>query len=239
MIELAGIGKRFDGRPVLRDVHLSVPRGRRMALLGPSGSGKTTLLRIVAGLERPDEGSVRLDGRVVSGGHGMVAPFRRNLSLIFQGLSLWPNMTVKEHLTFVRPRSGDGGDGIDIGALLTRVGLDGVQGRFPHQLSGGERQRLAIARALVPLPKVLLMDEPFSHLDFDLKTEVIHLIDAFWRERAMTVLWVTHQLEDALYWCDEVAWLRKGAVEEKGSRETLRPLWEERFRAMGPGREAL
>lgn len=163
MIEVKNVFKKYREIDALKDVSFKVNKNILLTILGPSGSGKTTLLRLIAGLERPDKGKILLDGKIVSTPSKIVLPYKRKISMIFQNLSLWPHMTVEQHLNFVLK------DSKKIENILDKVKLTGFKKRYPHQLSGGEKQRLAIARALITEPSYLLMDEPFSHLDFSLK----------------------------------------------------------------------
>ena len=166
------VTKHFDGTAAVAGVTFDIPDGGAVALVGPSGCGKTTVLRIVAGLETPDTGEVWLDDeRVAAEGASFVPPHRRGIGLVPQDLALWPHMSVARHLEFVlgsrgvprraRPRT------IDDTLRLARI--EGLAERYPHQLSGGEQQRLALARALVVTPRLLLLDEPFSSLDTELR----------------------------------------------------------------------
>ncbi len=214
MIKICDVSKRYGGYDALRQVSLELSPGEILLLAGPSGCGKTTLLRIIAGLERPDEGKVLIDGAEASTPAYVLEPCKRNVSLIFQDLALWPHMSVREHVGFairgdrlpkavIRSRTDD---------ILRSVSLDGLGTRHPHQLSGGERQRLAIARALAPDARWLLMDEPFASLDLFLTEELEELIVRLKKNIGMGILYVTHSPRGALPVADRVALMREGHI---------------------------
>ncbi len=174
VLEARGLTKRYPGAdaPAVDDVGLAVREGEIVAVVGESGCGKTTLLRLVAGLEVPDRGEVRLGGRAVAGGGAWVPPEHRGVGMLFQDFALFPHLRVAENVAFglhghPRPERRRRAR-----AMLERVGLGGLADRHPHQLSGGQQQRVALARALAPEPRLLLLDEPFSHLDAPLKAEL-------------------------------------------------------------------
>lgn len=221
MIEIDNISRYYGQSTALEDVRLSVDAGRCLVLLGPSGSGKTTLLRIVAGLDRPDDGEIRLEGRTASTAKAVMPPESRNMAMIFQSLALWPHMTALAHIAFAanRRRGQTGGKDRRDRALdiLARMHLTGREKRYPHELSGGEKQRLAIARALAAEPGCLLMDEPFSNLDPHLKEDLLALTLREKTTRNMAVVYVTHQIDEALAAADEMAVLRDGKIRKTWS----------------------
>src|SRR5262245_59748964 len=166
-----GIQKHFGAVEVLHDVDLDVAPGTVVALLGPSGCGKTTLLRILAGLERPDAGEVRLGDRVMTGPGAWVPPEKRRVGMVFQDWALFPHMTVERNVGYGIGRR-DPDRRSRVAQALALVGLQGLGDRRPGTLSGGQQQRVALARALAPRPTVLLLDEPFSNLDTTLRVQV-------------------------------------------------------------------
>jgi iron(III) transport system ATP-binding protein len=204
---LSSVAREIGGRPVLRGVSLEVPEGETLALLGPSGAGKTSLLRVIAGLDRPDGGEVRIGGRDVT----RRPPRERGVGLVFQDLALWPYMTVEEHL-----------EGGDIGSLVSRFALGGLGRRRPHELSGGEKQRLALARAVAHDPRVVLLDEPFSGLDPLLRRSLAEAFAELQRDRGFTAVWVSHHLDGAVSRASRAALLKDGRVEQAGSWADLR-----------------
>jgi putative spermidine/putrescine transport system ATP-binding protein len=197
------------------DVHLRVGAGEFFTLLGPSGSGKTTTLRVIAGFERPDAGTVSLDGEDITNR----PPYSRDVNTVFQDYALFPHMTVAENVAYglkVKrvPRSERDQR---VAEVLARVRLAEYGKRKPVQLSGGQRQRVALARSIVNRPKVLLLDEPLGALDLKLRQEMQEFLKALQRELGMTFLYVTHDQEEALTMSDHVAVFNQGKIEQIGT----------------------
>jgi iron(III) transport system ATP-binding protein len=206
-VAVEAIDKAFDTTPVLHDVSLVVDPGTIVALLGPSGCGKTTLLRIIAGLERPDAGSVSIGGRDVTA----VPPERRRVGMVFQDWALFPHMTVERNVGYGIPkRAPDRAQRID--DALALVGLSGLGDRMPGTLSGGQQQRVALARALAPRPSVLLLDEPFSNLDTALRVQVRAEVHALLADLGITSVFVTHDQDEAFVLGDHVAVMSGGRI---------------------------
>lgn len=217
-VDLRGVGKSFDGIPVLREVDFSADGLRSLVLLGPSGSGKSTLLRILAGLMPADTGHVELDGMEVAGDETALRAYRRQIGVVFQGYNLFPHLTALENIVLpleqvhglavadARSRAGE---------LLERFRLAGHGHKKPGQLSGGQRQRVAIARALGNRPKLLLLDEPTSALDPEMAAEVLATIETLKQENTDFIL-VTHQIPFARRVADRVIFLAEGRVVEAG-----------------------
>ena len=161
------LSKTFDGVDALRGVSLAVDRGAALGLFGPTGSGKTTLLRLIAGLDRPDSGHIEVDEKIVSGNGHFIAPRDRDLGMVFQDLALWPHLDVQRQLDFVLKEryTNRASRETRLDELIVRADLESQRRKRPAELSGGESQRLAFARALANEPKLLLLDEPFAHLD--------------------------------------------------------------------------
>ena len=218
MIRLDNVTKQFGGVAAVDGASLCVARGEIVALLGPSGCGKTTLLRLIAGFERPDGGSVTVDGRLVASPAAWIAPEARRVGMVFQDYALFPHLTVAGNIGFGLPRRTRASR---VPELLAVVGLDGLERRYPHELSGGQQQRVALARALAPSPELVLLDEPWSNVDpflrESLRAEVAEII----RPLGVTVLLVTHDREEAFTLADRIALMRDGSVVQEGTAEEL------------------
>ncbi|MFV0293345.1 MAG: ABC transporter ATP-binding protein [Paracoccus sp. (in: a-proteobacteria)] len=215
MLEIADIKRNFSGMAAVRGVSFSVRAGEITCLLGPSGCGKSTTLRMIAGIEQPDAGVIRIDGQVMSRGRDHVPPERRSIGMVFQDLALFPHMTIAENVGFglSRMHKADG----RIGHLLERVGLPDHASKYPHQLSGGEQQRIALIRALATRPKVMLLDEPFSSLDQRLRVEMRELTRELLQEAGAAVVLVTHDPEEAMLLADRIAIMREGQIKQEGT----------------------
>ena len=215
-IDAEAIHKRFDEDFVaLDDVSLAVPEGSLTALLGPSGSGKSTLLRIMAGLETPDSGVIKIAGNDVT----RARPQERGIGFVFQHYAAFAHMSVRDNVAFglkirKRPRS-EVRDKVD--ELLSLVGLTQWGDQRPHQLSGGQRQRMALARALAIEPRVLLLDEPFGALDANVRAELHRWLRRLHDEQHVTTVLVTHDQEEAMEVADTIAVMNKGRIEQVGS----------------------
>lgn len=213
-VRLDHLCKRFGAREILRGVELDVPSGACLGLLGVSGSGKTTVLRIIAGLERPDAGKVTLGERAVDDGRTFVPPHARRVGMVFQDLALWPHLTAEQHLTLVTRalNLGRGERRRLAGEWLERCHLENVRRSRPDQLSGGEKQRLALARTLLPEPRVLLLDEPYTGLDPELGNEMKALVARFHRDQGLTTIIVSHDPRDMEGLADSCVRLRDGVI---------------------------
>jgi sulfate transport system ATP-binding protein len=222
-IEIRNLTKRFGPTLVCDGLNLDIPSGELVALLGPSGSGKTSLLRIIAGLEQPDAGTVRLDGKDAT--HDDVRD--RNVGFVFQHYALFGHMTVYENVAFglrVRPkalRQSEATIRSKVGELLALVQLDTLGARYPHQLSGGQRQRIALARALAVEPKVLLLDEPFGALDAKVRKELRRWLRRLHDEVHVTSVFVTHDQDEAMEVADRVVVMNRGRLEQDGAPEEV------------------
>ncbi len=214
-IVVSGANKRYGDFAALDNVDFVVPSGSLTALLGPSGSGKSTLLRSIAGLDRPDTGSVVINGRDVT----KVPPQRRGIGFVFQHYAAFKHLTVRDNVAFGlkirKQRKADIDAKVD--NLLEVVGLAGFQTRYPNQLSGGQRQRMALARALAVDPEVLLLDEPFGALDAKVREDLRAWLRRLHDEVHVTTVLVTHDQAEALDVADRIAVLNKGRIEQVGS----------------------
>lgn len=215
---LQGVSGGYDTATVLDGIDLTVDPGEVVAILGPSGSGKTTLLRIIAGLHRESGGIVMLDGRDL---HAVPA-HRRGIGLVPQDGALFPQRTVVGNIAYgLRGRRSRAEVEERVSALLALVGLTGLEPRFPSELSGGQRQRVAVARALAPQPRLVLLDEPFSALDADARTRVREGVIDVLRRADVGVLLITHDREEAMTLADRVAVLHAGRILHSGTPREL------------------
>jgi iron(III) transport system ATP-binding protein len=222
-LSLSSVSKSFAAVHAVNSVDLEIAEGEFVALLGPSGCGKTTLLRLIAGLERPEQGTIAFDGEVVAGTGRFVDPEDRRLGMVFQSYALWPTMTVAENIGFglrVRGRSRRERD-IAVERAMQTVKLDGLGGRRPSQLSGGQRQRVALARCLALEPRLILLDEPLANLDAHLRSSVLEELRRIHREVGATFVLVTHDQSEAMQVADRVIVMNAGRIEQVGTPEAL------------------
>jgi ABC-type Fe3+/spermidine/putrescine transport system ATPase subunit len=223
-ISIAGLTKVYPGgNHALRDVGLDVEPGTFVVLLGPSGSGKTTLLRCLAGIERITSGRIAIGAATVAEGRMHVPPDKRDLSMVFQDYALWPHLTVKDNVAFALRRRKLSRDEARAraAAMLERVGLGALTGRYPNELSGGEQQRVALARALVADTSLILCDEPLSNLDADLRERMRVEISSLVREATTTTVYITHDQAEAFALADRVGVLESGRIVQEGTPEEI------------------
>src|SRR5918994_2506346 len=217
-IRISGVTKRFGDVVAVDAADLEVARGEIVALLGPSGCGKTTLLRTIAGFERPDSGTIEVDGRPVAGGGAWLPPEARRVGMVFQDYALFPHLTVADNVGFGLPRDERTQR---VPALLAVVDLCGLGARYPHELSGGQQQRVALARALAPSPGIVLLDEPWSNVDPQLRAELRQEVSSVLRPLGLTAILVTHDREEAFPFAGRIALMRAGAIVQVGTPEEL------------------
>src|SRR6056297_2607741 len=221
VLSLEGIEHSYGSECVVESYSLDVYDGEILTLLGPSGCGKTTTLRLIAGLESPDSGEIQLHGTVVADSDRSVAPEDRNVGVVFQDFALFPHLTAAENVRF----------GIDdwpadqrderVDELLELVGLAEQAEAYPDELSGGQQQRIALARSIAPEPDLLLLDEPFSNLDVDLRVEMREEVRRILKDAGVTAVSVTHDQEEALSISDRVAVMHDGRIEQVGRPEAV------------------
>lgn len=213
-VKLEKVGKRYGAQWVVRNIDLHIQRGEFFTFLGPSGCGKTTLLRMIAGFVEPDAGLVRLDGQAVN----QVPPWRRDIGMVFQSYALWPHLSVFENVAFgLRERKVPRAElNQRVTNALEQVDLQGTEARRPSQLSGGQQQRVALARTLVIQPRVLLLDEPLSNLDAQLRIEMRLELLKLQRDLGLTTIYVTHDQEEALAMSTQIAVIDRGRVVQQG-----------------------
>lgn len=219
LIDLQHITKSFDGQMVLDDLNLYIRENEFLTLLGPSGCGKTTTLRILGGFETPDSGRVIFDGQDITN----LAPNKRQLNTVFQKYALFTHMTIAENIAFglrIRKKSEDYIKD-KIRYALKLVNLDGYENRMPDSLSGGQQQRIAIARAIVNEPKVLLLDEPLGALDLKLRQDMQYELIRLKNELGITFIYVTHDQEEALTMSDTIVVMNQGYIQQIGTPEDI------------------
>ncbi len=216
LLSIQSVSKQYTATdaPAVNGVSFDCSRGEVVALIGGSGSGKTTLLRIIAGLEIPDAGEVVLDEKMLNSPSVFVPPEKRDCGLVFQEYALFPNKTVRQNIAFGK---GATDDLKQVESLVELAGIGGLEERFPHEISGGQQQRVALVRALATRPTLLLLDEPLSHLDPELRESVRTELLKLFRETSTTVLFVSHDIEDAMAMADRMIVMREGAAEQIGT----------------------
>jgi len=216
ILEVLDLHKSYGGQKALAGIGFSVSRGEIISVLGPSGCGKSTLLQLIAGLQRPDGGEIRLRGETVSSRSRFVPPEKRRINMVFQDYALWPHMTVYDNISYGLKRNRNSSADIKrkVDELLAMLHLENLASRLPAQLSGGQQQRVAIARALATEPDLLLLDEPLSNLDMRLRIEMRTEMSYLFRKLGTTVFHVTHDPEEAFAMADRLIMMRSGAIDQ-------------------------
>jgi iron(III) transport system ATP-binding protein len=226
ILHLEGLTKQFSQTTIaaVEAVTLTLPKGDLLGLLGPSGCGKTTLLRLIAGFEQPQAGTIEIAERIVAGGGYWIPPEQRDVGMVFQDYALFPHLTVAKNVAFglrnlgkqqrhdIKKRTKE---------AIALVGLEGLENRYPHELSGGQQQRVALARALAPQPALVLLDEPLSNLDVQVRLRLRQEVRDILKATGTSGVFVTHDQEEALSISDWVAVMRKGRLEQFGTPEEV------------------
>src|SRR5262247_654514 len=218
-VELRGLVKRYGEVAVVDDISLTIEHGRLVCLLGPSGCGKTTTLRLIAGFVEPSAGEIKVGEQVISSPSRTVPPERRNMSMIFQSYALWPHMTVAQNVAYGLELRKVDRETIKskLKAILETTHLEQLADRYPGELSGGQQQRVALARALIVEPETLLLDEPLSNLDANLREEMRFEVRRLHDEYRYTTVYVTHDQSEAMTTADVIAVMNAGKIEQLGS----------------------
>ncbi|MFC5386172.1 ABC transporter ATP-binding protein [Aquamicrobium segne] len=231
MLAVNGLVRRLGPGFTLGPIDLSIEARQIVCLVGHSGCGKSTLLRLIAGIERPGSGTIGLNGKILAGPDRFVEPEKRNIGFVFQDYALFPHMTIEQNILFglrKRPRKEAQ---TRVAMLLELTALTAMADRYPHMLSGGEQQRAALARALAPEPSIVLMDEPFSNLDRDLRERLRHDTVALLRQTHTTAVIVTHDAEEALSIGDRIILMKSGQIIQQGSSRDLHDQPVDRYSA--------
>ena len=223
LIELAHVSLTYPNAaaPAIHDLSLEIAEGATLSILGPSGCGKTTVLRAIAGFERPQSGTITIAGRPVCDSSHWVPPEARGVGKVFQDYALFPHLTVSQNVAFGLRRLEPQAAARMVVTTLDLVGLTDLKDRYPHELSGGQQQRVAIARALAPKPIVILLDEPFSNLDPDMRGQMREEVEEILRLTGTTAVLVTHDHDEAFAMADRIAVLNGGRLEQVDNPESI------------------
>lgn len=220
-LSISNVSSDYQGLVILHQLNLTLQQGEIVALLGPSGCGKTTLLKAIAGLQGISQGSIKINGQVLSGEGVFIASEQRGVGMIFQDYALFPHLTVGDNILF-------GVKGLNklerqtrLEDMLELVKLTGLGERYPHELSGGQQQRVSIARALAYEPELMLLDEPFSNIDAQVRHEMMLEIRAILKQRNVSAVFVTHSKDEAFVFADKLALFEQGHIVQHGAAETL------------------
>lgn len=221
VLKITQLSKAYNNKDgyVLNDVSLTINKGTIIAIVGESGSGKTTLTRLISGLETPNKGTIKINGITVNSDSIFTPPERRNIGMVFQDYALFPHLTIAKNIGYGLRKSNTKKQRIS--EVLALVNLTDYEQRYPHQLSGGQQQRVALARAIAPNPEILILDEPFSNLDEQLRLKLRNELFDIIKKTNVTALFVTHDTEDVVAISDEIIVLQKGEIVQKGTTKSL------------------
>lgn len=214
ILEVSQINLSFDGKPVLQDFGFALEQGEIACLLGHSGCGKTTALRSIAGFEQPESGKIVLSGTTLSDGLTSMPPHLRRIGMVFQDYALFPHLTVAQNIAFGISKQPAAERHARVGELLELIGLPDYGSRYPHQLSGGQQQRVALARALAPKPELILLDEPFSNLDADLRARLSKEVRQLLKRENTSAILVTHDQQEAFAMADKIGIMHEGLLKQ-------------------------
>ena len=216
LLTLDKIQCNYNQQVIIKDLSLSLKTGEIGCLLGPSGCGKSTILRAIAGFEPLVNGSISLNQQVISSNRHILAPEKRHIGMVFQDYALFPHLTIAENIAFGLRKKADKKNQKKILELIELVDLNGYEKRYPHELSGGQQQRVALARALAPEPSLILLDEPFSNLDAELRSRLSIDIRAILKELNISAILVTHDQKEAFAMCDNIGVIDRGTIQQWG-----------------------
>ncbi len=220
-LKVIDIDVSYGNTRVIDRLSFNLSDGRIGCLLGPSGCGKTTVLRTIAGFEQPSRGQVLIDDQVVSDRRKNLPPEKRNIGMVFQDFALFPNLTVADNIRFGLKKWSAGDQQQRIGELLAMIGMPTAARTYPHQLSGGQQQRVALARAMAPKPSILLLDEPFSSMDIELREQLAREVRHMLKQENITAILVTHDQHEAFAMADEICVMHEGRIQQHDSAYNL------------------
>lgn len=221
ILTVANLTLSFADKTILKNISFPLERGEIACLLGASGCGKTTILRAIAGFERPQTGTITLNQRTLSDSHCFIPPHQRNIGMVFQDYALFPHLTVAQNIAFGIRRLPKNQQKTRINELLEHIRLNGFADRYPHELSGGQQQRVALARALAPKPELILLDEPFSNLDTDLRTQLSQELRDILKQQNIHAIIVTHDQNEAFTLADKIGFIHQGCLQQWGTPHEL------------------
>lgn len=222
-ISLEHIAHRYGDKKVLDDISVSFAEAKNTCILGPSGCGKTTILRLIAGLEAPEKGIIKINETVATENEKIrIPPHKRKIGFVFQDLALWPHFTVFRNIAFGLKDRKEEQISDKVNQLLDLFGIADKVKKYPHQLSGGQKQMVAIARSLVHQPEIFLMDEPLANIDVKVKENILAHINYLQQESGFTMLYVTHDHQEAMQTGDEILVMSEGVIEAIGTNEQIR-----------------
>ena len=221
VLNIKGVNKSYklDHKHVFSNLNFTLEKGEICAIIGESGTGKSTLLKLIAGLETSDSGTIAIDGKIVENSSNFIVAEERGIGFVFQDFALFPHMSIKKNIGYGLAKSLD--KTARVSGILRMVGLESYGDRYPDELSGGEQQRIALARALAPNPKLLLLDEPFSNLDTALKSQIRNELFEIIKATGISCIFVTHDVNDAILLADKIAVLDQGKVIQMGTPKEL------------------
>ncbi len=235
IIQFKNVSKFYEEKGAVIDFNLNIKNGEKIVILGHSGCGKTTVLRLLAGFIAPDKGEIIINGKIVSKSKKiLVEPEDRNTGMVFQDLALWPHMTVKQNIEFGLKAKGIPKDEKEkrINEILKLMKIEELKDKKPSKLSGGQQQRVALARTLILQPQILLMDEPLSSLDFELNFRLRKEILKLQEKIGFTLLYITHNQEEAFDIADRVIIMKEGRIVKEGTVEEAKEYFEELYRSI-------
>lgn len=220
-VKVSSLTKKFDEDVIVKNVNFSIEKGEMISLVGPSGCGKTTILRLLAGFEKTDKGEIYLNGALVSSSSHHTPIEKRGIGMVFQDFALFPHLTVYENLAFGIQDKKENQIRESVNSMLSLIGLADFGKRYPYELSGGQRQRVSLGRALTPKPILILLDEPFSNLDANIRKEMREEVRVILKGINATSIFVTHDQEESLYMGDRIMVMQEGTILQFGSPENI------------------